>query len=377
MKKIVIAGSGFGALTAVRSLRKLGLNDPITLVAPKPELFYFPSLIWVPSGHRNESDLTIPLQDFFHEHRVTYRQGRVTGINSSAKRLLTTDGDLDYDYLVIASGGRFIKKLPGIEHAFLPCEGYTACAGIRDRLADMDSGHIAFGFSSNPKEPAAMRGGPMFEFLFGADTLLRQQGRRNQFKLHFFSPAPCPGQRLGGRAVDELLKEMARRGIETHLGHKMKAITGSHVITEGAEIPSDLTLFMPGMTGPAWIEGSGLPKSPGGFITAQRNCSVTGFPGIYVAGDSGSFPGPDWLPKQAHMADLQAEAATRNIAAEIAGESAQHTFTTELICIVDSLDSGVMVFRNMKRTFLFKTSLLHWSKRLFEWLYLLPYRRAG
>jgi len=26
-----------------------------------------------------------------------------------------------------------------------------------------------------------------------------------------------------------------------------------------------------------------------------------------VAGDSGSFPGPDWMPKQAHMADLQAD----------------------------------------------------------------------
>lgn len=377
MKQIVIAGSGFGALSTVRQLRKQGIDDPITLVAPKPALFYYPSLIWVPSGRRDENDLTVPLQGFFTRHRVDYRQGRVTGIDRGANKLLTSAGDLDYDYLVIASGGRYLKKLPGIEHAFLPCEGYAACAGIRDRLAEMDGGNLAFGFAGNPKEPSAMRGGPIFEFLFGIDTLLRQQGRRDRFTLSFFSPAPRPGQRMGDAAVDQILKEMARRGIDTHLGHKLKGITADKVITEGGEVAADLTIFMPGMTGPAWIEGSDLPKSPGGFIQAQRTCAVPGSPGVYVAGDAGSFPGPDWRPKQAHMADLQAEAAAANIAAEMAGKPANQGFTTELICIVDSLDNGVVVFRNGQRSFLFKTRLLHWSKRFFEWLYLRPYRRAG
>ena len=377
MKDIVIAGSGFGALTTVRSLRKLGLDARIILVAPQPELFYYPSLIWVPSGRRSEQDLRIPLDAFFHHHRVDYRQGRVNGIDTAAKMLLTTAGNIHYDYLVIASGGRYIKKLPGIEHAFLPCEGYTPCAGIRDRLQSMNGGTLAFGFASNPKEPTAMRGGPVFEFLFGTDTLLRQQGRRDSFKIKFFSPATRPGQRLGGKAVDHLLREMSERGIETHLGHKMKGFTANSVITEGDEFPSDLTAFMPGMTGPAWIADTDLPQSPGGFIQAGKTCAVAGAEGVYVAGDAGSFPGPDWLPKQAHMADLQAEAAVKNIAAEMAGEQPKHRFTTELICIVDSLDNGVMVFRNAKHTFQFKTPALHWSKRLFEWMYLRPYRRAG
>ena len=377
MKKIVIAGSGFGALTAVRTLRKLGISDRITLVSPQPELFYYPSLIWVPSGRRSRSDLTVNLHGFFLRHQVNYQQGKVTGIDGKTKTLNTTAGDIDYDYLVIASGGRYIKKLPGIEHAFLPCEGYDACAGIRDRLKHMDGGNLTFGFAGNPREPTAMRGGPVFEFLFGTDTLLRKQGRRDAFTLTFFSPAPRPGQRMGEKAVDELLGEMASRGIQTHLGHKMKSISGSQVNTDGGNLDSDLTLFMPGMTGPAWIDVTDLPKSPGGFIQAQPNCSVDGFDGVYVAGDAGSFPGPNWLPKQAHMADLQAEAASKNIHAEMTGSSANHRFTTELICIVDSLDSGVMVFRRPNRSLLFKTSLLHWSKRLFEWFYLLPYRRAG
>jgi sulfide:quinone oxidoreductase len=57
-----------------------------------------------------------------------------------------------------------------------------------------------------------------------------------------------------------------------------------------------------------------------------------------VAGDAGSFPGPDWMPKQAHMADLQAATAAENLAAELAGRPADKTFKVELMCIVDSLD---------------------------------------
>ena len=62
-------------------------------------------------------------------------------------------------------------------------------------LESLDGGTIALGFGGNPKEPSAMRGGPMFELLFGLDTWLRKQGTRDRFRLVFFSPAPRPGVR--------------------------------------------------------------------------------------------------------------------------------------------------------------------------------------
>jgi len=38
-----------------------------------------------------------------------------------------------------------------------------------------------------------------------------------------------------------------------------------------------------------------------------------------IAGDAGSFPGPDWQPKQAHMADLQAVTAAKNLVRKLNG----------------------------------------------------------
>jgi sulfide:quinone oxidoreductase len=376
MSRVTVIGAGFGALTAVQKLRKLDSGLQIDVIAPKAEFVYLPGLIWIPVGLRSGADLALPLDGFFRRMRVNFHAGRVEGLRDGGRVVITDAGEVENDGLIIASGGRFIKKLPGIEHAITPCEGIPAAERIRDRLESMEGGTIAFGFASNPKEPSAMRGGPMFEFLFGIDRWLRKQGRRDRFELVFFTPAEKPGQRLGEKAVKGILSTMEKRGIKTHLGHKMKGFEADKVITEGGEFHADLITFMPGMTGNRWFAESGLPLSAGGMLKANGHCQVEGQDRVYVAGDSGSFPGPGWMPKQAHMADLQAETAARNLLAELAGGNPEATFKVELVCIIDSYDTGMMVYRTEKRNIVTPAFAgFHWAKRLFEWHYLREYRK--
>jgi sulfide:quinone oxidoreductase len=375
MHKITIVGSGFAALTAVRSLRKADPRLEITVVSPKAEFVYLPGTIWIPSGLRKAEDLRLPLDGFYRRMGVKHVAAEATGLQGRGRTLLTSAGEVTNDGLIIASGGRFLKKLPGIEHSITPCEGIAAAERIRERLRELEGGSIAVGFAGNPKEPQAMRGGPMFEFLFGIDRQLRREGRRERFRLVFFTPGEQPGNRLGPKAVTGLLGEMRKRDIETHLGHKLKGFTESKVMTEGGEFPADLILFMPGMTGNLWFDQTDLPRSPGGLVQADRHCRVDGFERVYVAGDSGSFPGPEWMPKQAHMADLQAAAAAANLLAELKGGTPAKTYRVELVCIVDSQDSGMLVARTERRSLVLPSMrLFHWTKRLFEWWYLRPYR---
>ena len=373
--RITVLGAGFAGLSSIRELRQRDAQAQITLVAPRAELHYLPGIIWIPSGLRQREDLVVPLDNFLRRQRVQFQAAEVTGLAADGRSVHTSAGDVANDALVIATGGRFLKKLPGIEHAITPCEGITAAERIRDRLRDMDRGSIAIGFAGNPKDPAAMRGGPMFEFLFGIDAQLRREGRRERFELVFFSPAAQPGNRLGPKAVAYLLAEMARRGIRTHLGHKMLRFEPDRVFTEGGDFAADLILFMPGMTGNAWFDASNLPRSPGGLVQADAHCRVPGFERVVVVGDSGSFPGPDWMPKQAHMADLQARAAAVNLLADLAGRPSAETFKVELVCIVDALDDGTLIWRSPTRNLLLPpTRLMHWAKRGFERRYLRQYR---
>jgi len=378
--EITIIGAGFAALTAIKEIRKHNQNAKITLIAPKAEFIYLPSLIWIPSGKRTGDDIRIDLASFFKRKNVSFFAGTVTAIKDAGRTVLTDNGEVTNDALLIASGGRFIKKLPGIEHAITICEGITSAEKIRDKIKAMDGGTIALGFGGNPKEPSAMRGGPMFELLFGLDTQLRQEKRRDKFKLVFFSPAKKPGARLGEAAVKGILSEIKKRDIETHLGNKMKSFEKSDnaytVTTEGGEFNTDLIIFMPGMTGPSFAAKTEMPLSAGGLIQANMQCQVEGFEHVYVAGDAGSFPGPDWKPKQAHMADLQAVAAIKNMLDGLNGKTATHTFKYELACIIDSINKGTLVYRSEKRTIVLPSCrILHQTKKLFEWIYLRDYRK--
>jgi sulfide:quinone oxidoreductase len=374
MPRVTVVGAGFAALTAVRALHKAG-GIQVSVVSPKAEFVYLPGLIWIPSGLRRAEDLRLPLSPLFRRLGVEHRAAEAMGLSADGRVLETSTGPVENDGLIIASGGRFIKKLPGIEHAITPCEGIAAAERIRDRLREMTGGVIALGFAGNPLEPQAMRGGPMFEFLFGIDQQLRREGRRDKFKLIFFSPADKPGNRLGPKAVAGLMAEMRKRDIETHLGDKIKGFSDTQVSTEGGDFTADLILFMPGMTGNAWFDSTQLPRSPGGLVQADAQCRVAGLERVYVAGDSGSFPGPDWMPKQAHMADLQARAAVGNLLAEFRSEAPRKTFKVELVCIVDAMDRGMLVARTEKHNLMLPSSrLFHWLKRAFEWWYLRPFR---
>ncbi|MDP2784628.1 MAG: NAD(P)/FAD-dependent oxidoreductase, partial [Sulfurimicrobium sp.] len=108
-----------------------------------------------------------------------------------------------------------------------------------------------------------------------------------------------------------------------------------------------------------------------GLLKADQYCHVEGWNKVYVAGDSGSFPGPDWMPKQAHMAELQAAASAGNLLAELNGRAPSHTFRVELMCIMDTLDSGMFIWRTPGISVMLPPlSGMHWLKRLYEWWYL-------
>jgi len=75
------------------------------------------------------------------------------------------------------------------------------------------------------------------------------------------------------------------------------------------------------------------------------------------------------------MADLQAAAAARNLFAELKGQQPTETYKVELMCIVDKRNSGTLITRSETGGLMLPLGILgHWTKRFFEWFYLLKYR---
>lgn len=370
MFRVTVIGAGFGALNAVRCLRKADPKIGIDLIAPRPVFVFYPGTVWIPSEDRDPDAFEVSLDRFFDRHGVDYHQGRVVALEDGGRRVRTDDGVLDNDGLVVAAGATFEDRPEGRQHTFLPCGGIEEMARLRERLRALDRGTLAFGFAPHRHEPGATRGGPVFELMFGIETWLRRSGRRDRFRLVLFSPADQPGERLGSGAAKRLNGQMRKRGIELRSGEQPLRFEADRVVTDSDELQSALTVYMPGLAGPAWFEDTGLPLSPAGLLKADRHCRAEGASSVYVVGDAGSFSGPGWVPKRGHTAESQAKTAARNLVDELDGKQPSRRFRPDLVCVIDTLDKGVLIVRSESISFASPALRpIHWAKRAFEWNY--------
>lgn len=375
-RKVTIIGAGMGAIAAIRALRKRDRDCIIEVIAPTKQFLYNASLIWVPTGTRQLHDLKIDLSRFFERHRVQFIAATVTAIKAGGRDVEHSHGNSRNDALIVAAGARTIKKLAGIEHAFYACADSEKLVALQQKLSTMSGGKLAFGFGGNPNETTGMRGGPIFEMVFGIDQWLRQQGKREAFELTFFSPATEPGKRLGGQALDAIFAQMKARQIKTVLGQKIARFSERGVALETHSFDADCIVFQPGLTGPDFASQSELPLTPGGFIKADDSCRIDGLDAAYVVGDAGVYGDADWYPKQGHMADLHGAVAAANVVAGWQNHSSLQTVAPELICIIDMHDDAILVRRRGNDARASHSRFYHWAKIAFEKYYLWRLRRG-
>ena len=105
MKKIVVAGCGFGGLQFVNHLPK-GEFD--IMLIDKINHHQFPPLFYqVAASQIEPATISFPIRKIFQKRRdVRIRLAQVLSVNDAAKYVETTIGRFDYDYLVIATGTR-------------------------------------------------------------------------------------------------------------------------------------------------------------------------------------------------------------------------------------------------------------------------------
>src|SRR5215210_4960221 len=102
--KVVIIGGGFGGLKVARKLN----NRPgfeIILVDKLNYHQFQPLFYQVATAGLDASNISFPLRKVFHKSRnVHIRMATVLAIKDSESIVVTDQGDIDYDVLVIATG---------------------------------------------------------------------------------------------------------------------------------------------------------------------------------------------------------------------------------------------------------------------------------
>src|SRR5436309_63497 len=101
---VVIVGAGFGGLRAARALRKAPV-DVILLDRHNYHLFQ-PLLYQVATAGLEPEQIAKPVRSILRRQRnFEFRMVEVTGLDAEARQIVTTEGPVPYDYLILAVGG--------------------------------------------------------------------------------------------------------------------------------------------------------------------------------------------------------------------------------------------------------------------------------
>lgn len=104
-KQIIIIGAGFGGLTIAKALRNK--NVDVLLIDQNNYHNFQPLMYQVATGGLEPYSIAYPVRRIFRKCRnVTFRMAKVKSVNIEKKRLKTSIGIMNFDYLVIATGSQ-------------------------------------------------------------------------------------------------------------------------------------------------------------------------------------------------------------------------------------------------------------------------------
>ncbi len=293
-----IVGGGVAGVEALLALRDLaGDRADLTLISPDPDFVYKPLLVEEPFGLGPPEQYALePLAD---EHGAEFVLQSASAVDAGNHQLRLADGStLDYDYLVVCVGGRFV---PAFEHAitFPSPREPLRIDPVLDR-ATSGSGRIAF-----VVPPTITWSLPIYEVALMTDRRARERGDRVEVTL--VTPEDGPLAAFGAAASTAVAELLSARGIEIISGERAHEEGEAIVLTPGGrKLEADVVISLPTMEGPAI---PGLPTDEHGFIPVDQHSRVRGVDDVYAAGDGTSFP-----LKQGGLATQQADAAAEDIA---------------------------------------------------------------
>lgn len=297
MRRVVIAGMGFGGLSAAKSLAGSGLE--VVMVDRHNYHLFQPLLYQVATASLEQESIAYPIRAMARRWKGTlFRLGEITGVDLRGKRLLLEDGDIPYDYLILAAGSRtnFFGKEDIERHAF-DLKRLDQAEDLRNHVL------LAFEKASQERDQERRRALLTFVIVGGGPTGVEFAGALRELVVHVLSrdyPEVRPEETriILMEAASSLLSAMPRRlqeyaldrlramGVEVMLEARVNGADEEHVHLNGGEVIPTHTLFWSAGVAAAELAGRlGLAQAGSGRVVVAPDLSIEGHPEVFVVGD--------------------------------------------------------------------------------------------
>ncbi|MBI2857875.1 MAG: NAD(P)/FAD-dependent oxidoreductase [Chloroflexi bacterium] len=337
-KTIVILGGGMGGLATAQQLRTLLSQEHRIIVVEKQSTFYMCTfnlrLMAGEIGTRGEVER--PLSGLAGRG-IEWVHSEVLELDPKTRRVRTSAGTLDADYLVIALGAdKNGSGIPGFNESALNLYESDGALRVRKAMQEFEKGRAVVLVARTPFScPAA----PCESALL-MDAAFRKNGVRGDVQIAIYTPEPKPFPAAGAEMSDNVLSMLKERDIQYHAKHIVKKIDvdARKIVFDGEDVSFDLLVGIPPHAAPKAVRESGLTDDTG-WIPVDLATLETNHPGVFALGDVTTIRQPNptglFLPKAWVFADEQARVIAKNISARLRGEEGLSKFDGKGFCYLE------------------------------------------
>ncbi|QSQ17988.1 NAD(P)/FAD-dependent oxidoreductase [Myxococcus landrumensis] len=332
MPHVVILGGGFAGLRAAQQLVKAPVR--LTLVDRHNHHLFQPLLYQVATATLSPSEIAAPLRSLLGPHGVSVLLADVTGVDPEHKRVLLSDGELKYDYLIIATGAT--HSYFGNDHwaPFAPgLKSIEDAVEIRRRVL------VAYELAERETDPRIRRSLLNFVIIGAGPTGVEMAG-----SLAEISRSSLPGdfKNIDTRdariilieGMDKVLpvypddltvkarRTLEKLGVEVRTGARVTNIDATGVYIGDEYIEARTVIWAAGVAASPVARSLGVPLDRAGRVTVTPELTVPGREDIFVVGDLASLKQSDGtpVPGLAPAAMQEGKHAARNILHRLRGQ---------------------------------------------------------
>src|SRR5213592_1598142 len=323
---VIIIGAGFGGLQAAKKLGRQ--NVRVTVIDRTNYHLFQPLLYQVATAALSPADIAAPVRAVLSKCKNTeVMLAEVQSVDVNAKKIRTTDTEITYDFLILATGARhsyfghdeWEKLAPGLKSLEDAIE-------VRRRLL------MAFEYAERITDEAARKAAMTFVIIGGGPTGVEMAGAiaeiaRYTLAKDFRHIDPSQARviliegepRLLASFPEDLsasaMKQLVDLGVEVRTGTRATNLTEAGLQVGDEFIPCRVKIWAAGNNASFVGKTLGVPVDRVGRVIVNDDLTIPGHPEVQVIGDLANYSQQTGkpLPGVSPVAMQQGRHAARNI----------------------------------------------------------------
>ena len=334
--RVVIVGGGFGGLEAAKKL--VCENVHLTVIDRTNYHLFQPLLYQVATAALSPADIAAPIRAVLQKCKnAEVMLAEVQSVDVNTRVVHTGDLNVQYDYLILATGARHSYfGHPEWERLAPGLKSLEDAVEIRRRIL------LAFEYAEKISDPAARAAAMTFVIIGGGPTGVEMAGAIAEIARHTLArdfrhidPSSARVVLIEGESQvlatfpedlrTSAMKQLQDLGVEIRTGVRATDLTEAGLRVGDEFIPCRVKIWAAGNTASFVGKSLGVPVDQVGRVIVQDDLTIPGHPEVQVIGDLANFTGKDGksLPGVSPVAMQQGRHAARNILNMIEGRKPQ------------------------------------------------------